>query len=99
MPVSALSRAAGWLLPFGLLISAVVAVPLHLFDPQGMPRYRALRAEIDVLETQNRSYRDEVRQLAAQVRALRTDPEALERVARDELGMIREDELVFQFER
>jgi len=32
------------------------------------------------------------------VRALRTDPKAVERVARDELGMIREDELVFQFD-
>jgi len=97
--VSGFSRAAGWLLPFGLLVSAVVAVPLHLFDPQGMPRYRALKAEIEVLDGQNRGYRDEVRQLEAQVRALRTDPEALERVARDELGMIREDELVFQFDR
>jgi len=97
--VSGFSRAAGWLLPFGLLVSAVVAVPLHLFDPQGMPRYRALKAEIEVLDGQNRGYRDEVRQLEAQVRALRTDPEALERVARDELGMIRGDELVFQFDR
>jgi len=97
--VQSFSRAAGWLLPFGLLVSAVVTVPLHLFDPQGMPRYRALRAELAVLQDQNRSYRDEVRRLEARVRALRTDPEAIERVARDELGMIREDELVFQFER
>ena len=91
-------RAAGWLLPFGLLVSAIVTVPLHLFDPQGMPRYRALRAELAVLQEQNRAYRDEVRQLEANVRALRTDPKAVERVARDELGMIREDELVFQFD-
>jgi cell division protein FtsB len=31
------------------------------------------------------------------VRALRTDPDALERVARDDLGMIRDDELLFVF--
>ncbi|NOY92473.1 MAG: septum formation initiator family protein [Deltaproteobacteria bacterium] len=64
-----------------------------------MPRYRVLRAELAALQEQNRSYREEVRQLEVRVRALRTDPEAIERVARDELGMIRQDELVFQFDR
>ncbi len=38
-----------------------------------------------------------MRALEREVDALRTDPEAIERVARDELGMIREGELVFQF--
>jgi cell division protein FtsB len=40
---------------------------------------------------------DAVEQLQREVDGLRTDPSTIERIARDELGMIREDEILFQF--
>ncbi len=86
-----------WLLPLSLLIGAIVAVPLLVLDERGLPRYRALRSELAEIERTNARLRDEVRRLDSDVRGLRTDERAIERIARDELGMVREGEIVFQF--
>ncbi len=86
-----------WLLPFGLLVLAVIAVPLRITDEQGLPRYRALERELRELGVRNARLKNEVRDLNADVEALRRDPHAIERIARDELGMVRHDEIVFQF--
>ena len=86
-----------WLLPFALLVLAIVAVPLRILDERGLPRYRVLKAELGEVKEANARLEAEVRALAREVEGLRNDPAAIERVARDELGMIREGELVFQF--
>jgi cell division protein FtsB len=86
-----------WLLPFGLLMFAIVCVPLRLVEPEGLPRYRALRSERTQVLDKNETLRRQVAELEATVRRLRSEPEALERIARDELGMLRSDELLFQF--
>ncbi|MBK8171416.1 MAG: septum formation initiator family protein [Sandaracinaceae bacterium] len=86
-----------WLLPFGLLVFAVVIVPLRMFDAQGVPRYRALQGELRQVEADNSRLVREVDALTREVHALRSDPAAIERIARDELGMVREDEILFQF--
>lgn len=87
---------AAWL-PFGLLMFAVICVPVRLLEPEGLPRYRLLRSERDEVRAANGKLVVEVEQLRGQVERLRADPEALERIARDELGMIRGDEVLFQF--
>jgi cell division protein FtsB len=86
-----------WLLPFGLLVLAIVAVPLRILDAQGLPRYRVLKDELREVEHENDRLKRELVHLSREVESLRTDPAALERLARDELGMVREGELVFQF--
>ncbi len=86
-----------WLLPFGLLVFTIVAVPLHILDSQGLPRYRALRTELTRIRDDNEQARREVERLGREVEHLRSDPQAVEHIARDELGMVRKDELVFQF--
>ena len=91
------SSALAFLLPFALLVTAIVAVPLRILDEQGLPRYRALTEELREVEAQNDRLEREVRDLALWVEALERDPAAIERIARDELGMIRDGELVFQF--
>ena len=50
----------------------------------------ALLAELEAVEQKNNALRQEID-------ALRSDRRYIERVARTELGMVREDELVFQF--
>ncbi len=95
--MSRVGRAVAWMLPFGLLIVSIVSVPLGILDDEGLPRYRALKSELAEVERINERLRREVEQLQREVEGLRSDPAAIERIARDELGMIREDEILFQF--
>jgi cell division protein FtsB len=96
-PVSRFARASLWSLPFGLLVLSIVSVPLSILDEQGLPRHRALREELSAVERINDRLRRDVDTLHREVDGLRADPDAIERIARDELGMIREDEILFQF--
>lgn len=84
-------------LPIGLLLLAIVSVPVRILAADGLPRYRALQAKREEVRRENERLRREVGALRREVRALRTDPRAIERIARDELGMVREGELIFQF--
>lgn len=86
-----------WLFPMALLVLAIVSVPIMVLEPQGLPRYRSLEAELREIQRDNEGLAHEVRRLDAEVRQLREEPAAMERIARDELGMVREGELVFQF--
>jgi cell division protein FtsB len=88
---------AVWIVPFVLLVFTIVTVPLYLLDGQGLPRYRALRDELGNVQTKNDRLRREVRELGAETERLRSDARAIERIARDELGMVRDGEIVFQF--
>ena len=86
-----------WLLPLGLILGSIIAVPILILGDQGLPRYRRLSYELDDARGANRKLRKEIAVLRGEVHDLRSDPEALERIARDELGMIKPDELLFQF--
>ena len=92
-----LGRALVLTLPLGLLVISIVSVPLSILAPAGLPRYRALKGELAEVQRVNERLRRDVGQLRREVQGLRTDPAAIERIARDELGMVREDELLFQF--
>lgn len=87
-----------WLLPFGLLIFGLVSVPAHVFDERGLPRYQRLRSELERVRNQNDHLRRELRTLEQGVLELRGDPRSVERLARDELGMLRDGEILFQFD-
>src|SRR5688500_4188092 len=87
-----------WLVPLALLMFAVLGVPVSLLEPEGLPRYRVLRAEREEVRAGNERLAREVEQLRIDVDRLRAEPEALERLARDDLGMLRSDELLFQFQ-
>lgn len=93
-----LGHSLPWLLPLLLLGMAVVAVPLLMFDPKGLPRYQALNTELQRARNFNAKLSTDVEHLKQEVKGLRTDRLAVERIARDELGMVHEGEIVFQFE-
>jgi cell division protein FtsB len=95
--MSRLGRSLAWILPFALLVLSIVSVPLAILDDAGLPRYRALRGEVAEIERVNDRLRRDVRRLRAQVDGLRSDPATIERIARDDLGMIRREEILFQF--
>ena len=85
-----------------LLVSVIVLVALSVasvFGDRGLltlvqkqHQVEELRLEIDVL-------RDDNARLAAEIAALRTSPRAVERLAREELGLARPDEVVFLLRR
>jgi cell division protein FtsB len=82
-----------------MLSLALVAVPLLVLQPEGLPRLRALQKELDQVDAENADLKREVSRLRVEVQELRDDPAAVERIARDELGMVRRSEVVFQFGR
>src|SRR5688572_14358641 len=86
------------LLPLSLLLFAIVFVPLRILEAEDLPRYRKLRNELEQTRAESTRLRREVVALEEQVARLRGDPSAIERIARDEIGMLRPDEIVFQFD-
>jgi len=84
-------------LPIAMLSLALVAVPVLVLQPEGLPRLRGLQRELDQVETENDELKRDVTRLRVEVQQLRDDPAAVERIARDELGMVRKSEVVFQF--
>lgn len=90
-----------WLrgLPLAVLTVSLVAVPVLLLEPQGLPRMRALEGELRGVEAENAELRRDVGKLRSDVKELRENPTAVERIAREQLGLVRKSEVVFQFDR
>jgi cell division protein FtsB len=86
-------------LPIAILALALIAVPLLVLEPEGLPRLRGLEHELDEVTQQNEELRRDIERLHIEVARLRDDPAAVERIARGELGMVRPNEVVFQFGR
>jgi cell division protein FtsB len=65
------------------------------WDPDGFRKYVRLRAEVRRMQTENAELAAENVALAREARALRGDPAALERAAREELRFVRPGERVY----
>lgn len=65
----------------------------------GLPRLEKLRKERVMVQDKVSRLSDDIRRLRAEVELIKNDPTHVERVARDELGLVRKTEIVFQFER
>ena len=85
---------------FGAFAASLCLGAMSLADPKGLRRLERLRADIDRQEQQNRELREENARLARTVKELSTpiDPKALEKAAREQLGFVRQDEVLFKFE-
>lgn len=90
-----------WLrgLPLAVLTMSLIAVPVLVLEPQGMPRMRALDKELTDVDAENAELRRDVARLRTEVKDLRENPAAIERIAREQLGLVRKSEVVFQFEK
>ncbi len=84
-------------LPLSVLGLALISVPVLIFSPTGLSRLEALREERQKAEHEVSKLSSDVAELRAEVERIKRDPAAVERVARDELGLIRQTEVVFQF--
>jgi cell division protein FtsB len=84
-------------LPAGLLLAAAIFVPLKIFDHKGLTRVERLQLELDDLDETNRRIERENEALRMQIHAFHSDPCYVEKIARDELGMVGPEEIIYQF--
>lgn len=85
------------LLPSAILVIAAVGAPVLIFSGEGLPRLRALDAELQAVRKENDDERRQIGFLRKNVQKLKDEPATVERIARDELGLVRRNEVVFQF--
>ena len=75
----------------------LTSVLLIIWSPNGLLHLRQLRDEHQELTTRNLILEKENHQLYQEISRLRNDPTAIESLARQELGLVKEGELIFQF--
>jgi cell division protein FtsB len=87
-------------LMLGALAASLCMSAISLADPKGLPRLQRLRADVERQEQKNRELRAENARLAKTVRELSPplQTRALEKAAREQLGYVRQDEVLFKFE-
>lgn len=64
----------------------------------GFRRYVRLSQDVKSLKERNQRLSDDNARMRREVEALRDDPRALERAAREELGLVKPGEIVFSLE-
>ena len=82
-----------------LLLAALLTAAFTLFGDDSISKMRALARSVELQRSKNAELSDVVRDLRSTVRGLRSDPRALEKAARNELGMARPNERIFVFEK
>jgi cell division protein FtsB len=87
---------ASYYLADGLVAMVLLAAMLisYSYYHQMRAELSNAREEFARVEAQTRAASVENERLAAEIEALRRDPEAIEKAARQELGLVREGELV-----
>jgi cell division protein FtsB len=84
-------------LPLAVLALAAISVPTLMLSATGLPRLQSLRDEKVRADEEVSRLSQEIWELRAEVTRIKDDPAAVERAARDELGLVRRTEVVFQF--
>lgn len=76
---------------FLLLIAYVV------FSPYGLLKHFRLQNEIKTVKKENTLLEQKNKELAAEIERLKNDPDYVEKVAREQYGMIKKNEILFEF--
>jgi cell division protein FtsB len=76
---------------------ALLALLVHdVFGAHGFVAMRRTQKEIDQIRDQIGKLNAENQSLAGQVNSLKSDPRAIERIAREEMGLARPGEMIFK---
>ena len=79
-----------------ILMLALVALAIHdVFGPHGFIAMRRTQQEIEQVRDQIVKLNEENKSLSDQVTSLKTDPKAIERIAREEMGLARPGEIIY----
>ena len=87
------ARMRAWVL--GTVIALIALGVGSVFGDRGILSMLREREKVEALQTQLEDLRAENARLSAEITDLRTSPRAIERLAREELGLARPDETVF----
>ena len=77
---------------FGLLTIAILV--LAVFDEKGSLQVHAQARKLSAIESEIRKLDGENQQLTTEIQALRKDPTAIEKLAREELKLVKPGEVV-----
>ena len=83
--------------PILILVLTLLTVPFLIFGEGGLSRVDRLQGELAQIREENGKLEAKCRELRRRLEAYRTRPGYLEDVARDELGLVRPDEMVLVF--
>lgn len=81
-----------------LLAAGLAYLPYRLLDGTGVSDAPRLRAELSETRAESERMRRENQQLARECEALRTDPTAIEDIARDDIGLVHPGEIIIRIE-
>jgi cell division protein FtsB len=80
-----------------ILGMALLALAVHdVFGSHGFLAMRRTQKEIQTLHNDIAGLNQENAKLAGQVKSLKSDPKAIERIAREEMGLARPGEIIFK---
>jgi cell division protein FtsB len=80
-----------------LFVAALLALGIHdIFGAHGYLAMRRSEKEIETLRGQIERLTQENQELASHVNALKTDPEAIEKIAREQMGLAKPGEMIFK---
>ncbi|MGQ9696171.1 MAG: FtsB family cell division protein [Thermodesulfobacteriota bacterium] len=81
---------------YGLIISSLLF--FSYFYTQGLQEIYNLQKEKEKIELNNQKLRDENNRLAKQIKKIKNnDREEIEKIVREELGLIKKGEIVYKF--
>jgi len=86
-----------YLLFLGLFISGMLL--FALFGSRGLMQIYKLKEERDRIQASNARLQEDNRKLGEQINRLRNDKDEVEKIAREERGMVKKGEIVYQFEK
>jgi cell division protein FtsB len=95
--MTAIVRFAERFLPICVLAISAISVPMMVLAPTGLRRLEALQDEKRKVDLEISHLSDEIRRLRSEVSRIKDDPSKVEQAARDQLGLVRQTEIVFQF--
>ncbi len=90
------ARMRGLLLMVLIVVNCYLLLSLFLGD-MGVIKLVKMRTVHQQLQEEMASLRQGSEQLTREVDALKSDPHAIERLAREKLGLVKEGELVYEF--
>jgi cell division protein FtsB len=79
-------------------VAAAGLMAVSVADARGFRRYFKMKEEIVGLEDRNQRLSQNNQKLVHEINALRSNPAALERAAREELGYVKPNEIILNLE-
>ena len=86
-----------YLLSLGLFVTGMLL--FSLFGSRGLVQIYQLTEDRDRIQMSNARLEEENKKLAAQIHRLRNNKEEVEKIAREDLGLVKKGEIVYQFDR